>query len=193
MPHEIRPLPRPLATIRRLWPTDMALYRAHLKRLDPDLRHARFGGAVSDGYIDAHVDTSLRLDTLIFGAFDAGQQIGAGELQMLFGVWPPAAEAAFSVEGAWQHLGIGDALMGRVVAAARNRGIARIEMSCLSHNDRMRHLALKHHAAFETSDGSTEAVLTQAPASPLTLVEEAFGEAGGLFHRFLDWSHGHGP
>lgn len=172
----------PASTIRRLWPTDMDAYRAHLKRLDPDSRHARFGGGVSDQFIDAHVDASLRMDTLIFGAFDKNEMIGAGELRLLFGEWPMAAEAAFSVERAYQDHGLGDALMARVVAAARNRGILRLAMTCLSHNERMRHLAHKHHAEFVNSDGETEAWLPPASPSALTLIEETFGETGGIFN-----------
>ncbi len=184
MPHESHPA----ATIRRLWPTDMDAYRAHLKRLDPDSRHARFAGGVSDAYIDTYVDSSLRMDTLLYGAFHDGLMIGAGELRLLFGAWPPMAEAAFSVEHEWQDHGVGDALMARVVAAARNRGITRVAMLCLRQNERMRHLALKHHAAFATADGETEAQLPAASATPATFVEEAFGEAGGLFHHMLDWT-----
>ena len=143
----------PATTIRRLRPTDMDAYRAHLKRLDRVSRHSRFNGAVSDAYIDAYVDSSLRMDTLLFGAFHDGLLIGAGELRVLFGAWPVAAEAAFSVEQAWQDHGVGDALMARVIAAARNRGVTRVAMLCLSHNERMRHLAMKHHAAFASADG----------------------------------------
>ena len=177
--------PNPASTIRRLWPTDMDAYRAHLKRLDPDSRHARFGGGVSDQFIDTHVDSSLRIDTLLFGAFDQGMMIGAGELRVLFGEWPMAAEAAFSVERAYQDHGLGDALMARVVAAARNRGILRLAMTCLSHNERMRHLAHKHHAAFVNSDGETEAWLPPASPSVSTLIEETLGETGGLFNSFF--------
>ena len=172
----------PASTIRRLWPTDMDAYRAHLKRLDADSRHARFGGGVSDHFIDTHVDSSLRMDTLIFGAFDKGAMIGAGELRILFGAWPMAAEAAFSVERAYQDHGLGDALMARVVAAARNRGILRLAMTCLSHNERMRHLAHKHHAEFVNSEGETAAWLPPASPSVSTLIEETLGETGGLFN-----------
>ena len=178
----------PAATIRRLWPTDMDAYRAHLKRLDPESRHARFGGGVSDAFIDTYVDTSLRIDTLLFGAFDHDRLIGAGELRLLFGEWPVAAEAAFSVERAYQDHGLGDALMARVVAAARNRGIMRLAMTCLSHNDRIRHLAHKHHAEIVSGEGETEAWLPPGVPSASTVIEEALGETGGLFNSLFQWT-----
>lgn len=178
----------PLSTIRRLWPTDMDAYRAHLKRLDPDSRHARFGGGVSDHYIDSHVDSSLRVDTMLFGAYDKERLIGAGELRLLFGAWPLAAEAAFSVERAYQDHGLGDALMARVIAAARNRGIVRLAMSCLSHNERMRHLAHKHHAKFLTNEGATEAWLPPGSPNVSTMIEEALGETGGLVNSLFQWT-----
>lgn len=180
--------PNPTSTIRRLWPTDMDAYRTHLKRLDPDSRHARFGGGVSDQHIDTHVDSSLRMDTLLFGAFDKSSLIGVGELRLLFGEWPMAAEAAFSVERIYQDHGLGDALMARVMAAARNRGITRLSMICLSHNERMRHLAHKHHAEFVTNDGETEVWIPSGSAIASTIIEETFGETGGLFNGIFQWT-----
>ena len=38
--------------IRKLWIGESDLYRAHLLRLDPDSRHSRFGGGVSDDFVD---------------------------------------------------------------------------------------------------------------------------------------------
>jgi len=180
--------PKPASTIRRLWPTDMDAYRAHLKRLDIDSRHARFGGGVSDTFIDAHVDTSLRMDTLLFGAFNQDHLIGVGELRLLFGEWPMAAEVAFSVERDYQDHGLGDALMARIIAAARNRGIMRLAMTCLSHNERMRHLAHKHHAEFVNSKGETEAWLPPGAATASTMIEETLGETGGLFNSLSQWT-----
>ena len=55
------------------------------------------------------------------------------------------AEAAFSVERDWQDQGIGDALITRVIAAAQNRGVNRLDMICLPENRKMQHLAVKHH------------------------------------------------
>jgi GNAT superfamily N-acetyltransferase len=174
--------------IRRLWPTDQSAYAAHLKRLDPDSRYARFNGSVSDSFIDTHTASSFGLETLIYGAFDGDQLIGAGELRMAFDAWPPKAEAAFSVEQKWQDHGLGDALVMRVLTAARNRGITSVAMQCLAYNDRMRHLALKHHAQIETSHGETEAHLPISGFNPATFWAEAMGEAGSLFSFLPNWT-----
>jgi len=173
--------------IRRLWPTDMTAYREHLQRLDPESRHSRFGGGVSDSYIDRYVDASLRLDTLIYGAFGDSDIKAAGELRILFGAWPPRAETAFSVEKEYQDHGLGDTLLGRIITAARNRGITTLDMQCLSHNQRMRHLAQKHQAELITMDGETEARLEPSAFNPASLFEEWLGEADGTLSRIMLW------
>ena len=173
--------------LRRLWPTDMTLYREHLLRLDPVSRHSRFGGGVSDAYIDDYVHTSLRLDTLIYGAFSGSTVVAAGELRILFGAWPPMAETAFSVEEPYQDQGLGDLLLTKIITAARNRGIVTLSMQCLSNNQRMRHLAQKHSAELKTTDGETEARLEPAAFNPLSYMEEWMNEADGALSRMLLW------
>ena len=37
--------------IRKLWISETDAYRDHLLRLDPESRHRRFSGAVSDNFI----------------------------------------------------------------------------------------------------------------------------------------------
>jgi len=179
-----QPASDPAVTIRRLWPMDMTAYREHLLRLDPESRHSRFGGGVSDSYIHDYVDASLRLDTLIYGAFDDDKIIAAGELRVLFGAWPLRAETAFSVELPYQDHGLGDELLTRIITAARNRGISRLGMQCLSHNQRMRHLAQKHHAELTTADGETEAKLVPPAFNPISLLKEWMVEADGTLKRF---------
>ena len=43
-------------TIRKLWIGESAKYRDHLLRLDPESRRNRFGGAVSDEFIENFVE-----------------------------------------------------------------------------------------------------------------------------------------
>jgi len=192
MPDSSHHLPDHIA-IRRLWPTEVHLYRDHLKRLDPESRHSRFSGIVSDNYIDTYTKSAYRPDALIYGAFDGDKIIAAGELRLLLDSWPPAAEAAFSVERDYQDHGIGDALFGRLLTAAQNRNIDMITIICLRENDRMRHLAQKHSAKLNFADGEVSGHLKPAWSSPTTYLEEAIGEANGLMKQFLNWSTKHLP
>jgi GNAT superfamily N-acetyltransferase len=173
--------------LRRLWPTDSELYRAHLLRLDPDSRHSRFGGAVSDDFLVTYSSHALHPDTLIYGAFDGDAMVAAGELRILFGTWPLSAETAFSVEEAYQDHGLGDLLFNRIITAARNRGIYTLGMQCLSYNQKMRHLALKHHAELSTSHGETAARLLPTTPNPASLLEEWLIEADAALSHLTPW------
>ena len=192
MPHSHHHIPDHIA-IRRIWPAEVPLYREHLKRLDPDSRHSRFSGVVSDAFIDRYTETAYRPDALIFGAFDDGKIVAAGELKILLESWPTAAEAAFSVEKAYQDHGIGDALFHRLLIVAQNRNINTITIICLRENDRMRHLAQKHSAKLNFADGEVSGQLAPAWSTPSTYLEEAIGEANGLMKQFLNWSSKHMP
>lgn len=174
--------------IRRIWPTDVPRYCDHLKRLDPESRHARFNGMVSDESIDAFTETAYRPDAIIYGAFDGDKIIAAGELRIILESWSASAEAAFSVEREYQDHGIGDALFHRLLIAAQNRNINMITIICLRENDKMRHLASKHSAKLNFLDGEVSGRLAPAWSSPTTFFEEAIGETNGMIKQFLNWS-----
>ena len=192
MPHSQHHIPDHIA-IRRIWPAEIALYRDHLKRLDPESRRSRFGGMISDSFIDSYTQSAYGPDVMIFGAFDGDRIVAAGELRLMIKSWPTSAEAAFSVEKDYQDHGIGDALFGRLLVAAQNRNINSITIICLRENDRMRRLAQKHSAKLNFADGEISGQLAPAWSSPTTYLEEAIGEANGLVKHFLNWSAKHLP
>lgn len=192
MPHSPHDIPDHIV-IRRIWPAEVPLYRDHLKRLDPESRHSRFNGVVSDTFIDTYTESAYRPDALIYGAFDGDQIIAAGELRLMLDIWPPSAEAAFSVERTYQDHGIGDALFGRLLVAAQNRNINMITIICLRENDRMRRLAQKHSAKLNFADGEVSGHLAPAWSSPSTYIEEAISEANGIMKQVLNWSAKHLP
>ena len=99
--------------IRKLWIGEAYKYRDHLLRLDPESRHRRFGGGVSDAYIRNFVDTAMWLDAIVHGFFVDGKLHGAAELRPFGGRFSKQAEAAFSVENEWQSHGVGSALLER--------------------------------------------------------------------------------
>lgn len=162
--------------IRRLRRPDEPELVAHFLRLDPDTRRLRFGTAVGDDFVKGHAETLLSDDSVNFGAFPDGTLRGVAELRLLRDSWPRGAEVGLVVERAWQDRGIGDALFTRLLAAAQNRGIARLHMLCLQENARMRRLARRHDARLEFESGSVSATLEPAWPTPYSFFEELFGD-----------------
>jgi GNAT superfamily N-acetyltransferase len=131
--------------VRRLLPADLAGFRDHLLRLDPDSRQDRFGMAVSDDFLRNYAERCFGIDDVIYGFVVEGIVRGAGELRGIGYNLPlgfgGSAEAAFSVETGWRRQGVGAELMSRIVRAARNRRAETLYMSCLVNNRAMLQLA----------------------------------------------------
>lgn len=179
----------PEGFIRKLYPADLAEFRAHLLRLDADSRRARFAMMASDEFVASYAETAFALDTLLFGYFEHGELRGAAELRMLSGQRPRMAEAAFSVEPGCRHQGIGSGLMEHIILAARNRGIGKLYMSCLGWNRPMQALARRFSAelVFESDDVLG---IVDAPAPTTgTLMQEAVTNAGSFATAILHLQH----
>jgi len=124
--------------IRKLWPTEQDKFRDHLLRLDKESRRLRFAHGVSDCFIEDYASRMSDMGSIVYAYFDGGEVRGAAELRKLADTWGKEGEAAFSVERAYQEQGVGSELMGRVIRAARNRGIHQLYMSCLAENGKCR-------------------------------------------------------
>lgn len=142
--------------IRRLRPTDLPAFRAHMLRLDGATRTSRFAMSVSDAFLLRYCEqcfssTAQADGVLLLGHFRAGEIRGAAELRP---VARREAEAAFSVEPLCRGRGLGTALFTRLLAAARERRLKRLYMSCLARNRAMQALARKFEAevVFEDVD-----------------------------------------
>jgi GNAT superfamily N-acetyltransferase len=172
--------------IRKLWIGESDLYRAHLLRLDPDSRHSRFGGGVSDDFVAEYVTLSLGLDAVIHGFFADGTLRGAAELRPLGSAFADEAEVAFSVEPTWQGLGVGSALLDRTLLAARNRGIKFLHMACLADNRRMQDLARKFEAELKFDFGSVVGAVAAPQPTPLSVLRELVADSHGFATAMLD-------
>ncbi len=172
--------------IRKLWPSESLVFRAHLLRLDKESRRTRFAHGVSDVFIEEYASRMSEMSGIVFGYFEDGVLRGAAELRKLGATWGGEAEAAFSVEGPYQHRGMGTALMGRVILAARNRGVGRLYMSCLAENAKMQAIASHHGADLRLEYG--EVVGEIVPSSPnyFSIFEEAFEDRVGFMMAVLD-------
>ena len=173
-------------TIRKLWIGEAAKYREHLLRLDPESRRNRFGGAVSDEFIANFVELTLGLDAVIHGFFVDGTLRGAGELRTLGPALAHEAEAAFSIERAWQSHGVGSELLRRTLLAARNRGIKLLHMTCLANNKRMQQLARKFDAELTFDFGSVVGEVEAAFPTPMSVLREMVADGHGFATAVLD-------
>ena len=172
--------------IRKLWIAEVDIYRDHLLRLDRDSRHSRFGGAVSDEFIREYVGSTYQLNVVMHGFFVDGTLRGAAELRPLGPAFAREAEAAFSIETAWQSHGVGSALLDRTLLAARNRGIRILHMACLANNRRMQELARKFAAELSFDFGSVVGEVAAPRPTPLSVLREMVADGHGFATAVLD-------
>jgi GNAT superfamily N-acetyltransferase len=171
-------------TIRKLWIGEAELYREHLLHLDAESRRNRFGGAVSDEFIRKYSEPSTLPDAVIHGFFVDGAMRGAAELRPLGS--GGEAEAAFSIETAWQSHGVGTALLERTLLAARNRQIKLLHMTCLAENRRMQQLALKFDAELTFDFGSVVGEVEAPHPTPMSMMREFVADSTGFATAMLD-------
>ena len=171
---------------RKLWPTELGLFREHLHRLDRESLRMRFGRAVGAEFIDRYCDTVYALNSVVYGCFIGGTLRAVAELRLLTDTWPFEAELAFSVERDWQDDGIGTELMSRALRAARNRSISRLYMICLPENGRMRRVAMKYDALLTFHPGQVDADLHPSHPDYLSVLQEFLDDTSGFMTYMLD-------
>jgi GNAT superfamily N-acetyltransferase len=181
--HEILPEG---GVIRKLWIGETAKYREHVLRLDPESRHNRFAGGVSDEFVRNYIDLTTGLDAVVHGFFVASTIRGAAELRPLGAHFPRQAEAAISVEKPWQSHGVGSALLRRTLLTARNRGYRLLHMACLADNHRMQQLARKFDAELSFDFGGVVGEVESSRPTPLSLMREMMSDSHGFATAMLE-------
>jgi GNAT superfamily N-acetyltransferase len=172
--------------IRKLGAGENDIYREHLLRLDAHARRCRFGASVSDAFVGDYVAVANTLDCVIHGFFVEDVLRGAGELRPLGPGHHDEAEAAFSIEPAWQSHGVGTALLARTLLAARNRGFKFLHMACLADNRRMQQLARKFDAEWTFDFGTVVGELEAPHPTPLSVMRELVADTTGFATALLD-------
>jgi RimJ/RimL family protein N-acetyltransferase len=167
-------------TIRKLFATDLPLFRDHLLRLDVETRHNRFVTAVNDAFLTQYSERCFATDAIVFAYIEDGVVRGAAELHPLDDGDDFTAEAAFSVEPALRRRGIATALFRRLITAARNRGVERLRINCLAHNDAMQALARKFPMQLSFDRWQIVGDLEPKPATPASLYMEAMDDMRGF-------------
>ena len=146
----------------------------------------RFGMAVDDAFIRAYAERADFARSVIYGYFVAGEMRATAELRTIGEGWSDEAEAAFSVEGAYQDTGVGTDLLGRVILAARNRGIGRIYMNCLSENRKMQRVARKYEADLHFDHGEVVGQLKTSGPTAASLWSEAMDDSNRFVMAVLE-------
>ena len=161
-------------------------FRDHLLRLDRETRRLRFGMAVNDDFIAEYSSHIGDAKGLVYGFYANGEMHAAAEIRLLGDAWPADAEGAFSVEPAHQNQGIGTELLGRIIRAARNRGVQRLYMNCMAENRKMQRICRKYDAELQFDHG--EVVGRVLPAAPtyISLWQEAIDDSSSLMLAAMD-------
>jgi GNAT superfamily N-acetyltransferase len=142
--------------------------------------------AVDDAFILGYADRADFIKSVIYGFFADGEMRAAAELRTIGDGWGEEAEAAFSVERGWQGTGVGTDLLGRIVLAARNRGIERLYMNCLSENQKMQRIARKYDADLHFDHGEVVGQVKTTGPTPASLWSEALDDSNGFVMAVLE-------
>ncbi|GGC51250.1 GNAT family N-acetyltransferase [Chelatococcus reniformis] len=169
--------PPATGAIRKLFATDLPLFRDHLLRLDADSRRNRFIGGVSDEFIARYAARCFSRGAVVFGYIVDGEVRGAAELHPTDEGDSATAEAAFSVEPGLRRQGVGRELFAHLIRCARAYGVRHLRMNCLAHNRAMQALARKFKAELVLDRWETVAHLDAEAPTLFTLYNEAMNDA----------------
>lgn len=172
--------------VRKLWSGEVEQFRDHLLRLDDASRRMRFAHGVSDSFIEDYAGRMSEPGALTFAYVEDGAVRAAAELKQVGGIWGHDAEAAFSVESSHQDRGLGTELLGRVIRAARNRGVHHVILNCLAENERMQAVAKKHDAGLRVEQGEVTGEIIPDGLGYFSIFEEAFEDRAALILGLLD-------
>lgn len=172
--------------IRRLHRGETDILRAHLLRLSPDARRLRFGNPVNDHFIDRYAAMALGDGSLVKGLFVDGGLRGVAELRFL-SEDRDEAEGALSIEPDFQGHGHGGLLFSRLIAAARNRGVRRLFLTCLRENRRMQAIAARNGADLSFAAGEVTAEIRRPYADATSLSREWADESQAIVFALIDW------
>jgi GNAT superfamily N-acetyltransferase len=142
--------------------------------------------AVSDDFIRDYASRLGEMKCLVYGFFIDGEMRAAAEMRQIGDPWSVDAEGAFSVEDGWQNRGIGTDLLGRIIRAARNRGVTRLYMNCLAENYKMQRICRKYKAELHFDHGEVVGRVIPAVPTYISLWEEAVDDSNGFVMAVLD-------
>jgi len=161
----------PYSTVRRVLSHEYPKYRDHLKALDPESKHLRFGYVIPDEMIDKLCD-QWELDhehnILFCIENDDLDFIAVGHIALQDNM-----ELAFSVLKGYQGQGMGNYLFKRVIQWCRTHDHLKGCMVCLTSNSVIKHLCIKYGIHMTSRGGETMADIELDSPNFNTFVTEA--------------------
>jgi len=157
--------------VRRVLAHEYPKYREHLKLLDAESKHLRFGYAIQDEMIDnlcAQWETDTEHNILFCVENNDLDFVAVGHIALQDGM-----ELAFSVLKDYQGQGLGSLLMKRVIQWCRTNCKLKGNMVCLSTNAAIKHLCLKHGIHIHSEHGETMADIELDSPNITTFISEA--------------------
>ncbi len=150
---------------------DTPAIRAHLGRLSPEDRRARFCAGLSDAALDAHAASMWSRASLVIAAHDGplwpGPFHSAGEVRALaeLAVDGRDAEIGLSVDGGLRRRGVGTYLVQTAARLLAPRGVERLLACTVPGNRAMLRLARGCGAAVDATASDVEIVFDVAALS----------------------------
>lgn len=145
-----------VVTVRPVLPQDAGAERAFVASLSPAMRHRRFLATVRElpesllrslTEIDYRSHLAIVAETIECTAGDAdedGEPCIVADARYVLEERGDRAEFAIVVADRWQGVGLGGALIRRLVGEARRRGLARLHGDVLADNEPMIGLVRRH-------------------------------------------------
>lgn len=175
--------------LRLLRPEDRALLQRGFERMSAQSRYARFLAPKST-LTEAELTylTDLDQDThFAIGAVRAADGEGLGVARFIRVAGDPArAEVAITVADEAQGKGLGRLLFARLVAAAAERGVARLRLEVLGTNEHMKQLirAVAPAHTVETAGGVMSIELPVPDVVPTAPTVPPAADENPLYHVF---------
>jgi GNAT superfamily N-acetyltransferase len=157
--------------VRRVLPHEYSKYRKHLKALDDASKYLRFGYQIKDEMIDQLCE-QFEADpekNILFAIENNNLEfVAIGHIAI-----QEELELAFSVLKDYQGQGMGSAVMKRVIQWCRTHNKLKGCMVCLSSNQAIKHLCLKHSIHIHSEHGETLADIELDSPNITTFINEA--------------------
>lgn len=162
-----------MAIWRLISDDDREAYADHIRRLSPDDRRMRFGGAVSADYVERYLERvspadellGIVRDGIIVGAVHIGYMERDGSIS--------EAEIGFSVDADRRGQGLGKRLFGAALLHCRNRNIQHVYTYCVRDNVAVQKIVKSFGFSLQYDGPESEARLSLPLMTTGSLREEA--------------------